>query len=196
MMRRGRRSRTGYLTARPIRKACCCDRAKTYPLLICSNHPRWGVHANHEDISWLREIPTCKVRGPDGYQYQPVWMNPADAAKRGIKNGDIIKVYNERGVVLGGAYVTQRMMPGAVSMDHGAKYDPIVPGEIDRGGVINTITPRKTTSKNVAGMAVSGFLVEVARADLDELRRQYPEAFTRPIHPAAGPSLESYLEER
>ena len=37
--------------------------------------------------------------------------------------------------------VTERIMPGVISTDHGAKYDPIVPGELDRGGVINTIVP-------------------------------------------------------
>ncbi len=167
-------------------------KSKKYPLLMCSNHPRWSVHAQHEDITWLREIPTCKVRGPDGYQYHPLWINPLDAAKRGIENGDVVKIYNERGTVLGGAYVTERVMPGVVSMDHGAKYDPIVPGEIDRGGAIDTICCRKPTSRHACGMAMSGFLVEVGRADLEKLKRQYPEAFKRPYHPAAGPSLESF----
>jgi len=170
-----------------------CERAKKYSLLICSNHPRWGVHAQHEDISWLREIPTCKVRGPDGYQYQPVWINPADAAKRGIEDGDVVKIYNERGAVLGGAYVTERMMLGVISQDHGAKYDPIVAGELDRGGAIDTIAPSKTTSRNAVGMAVSGFLVEVERVNLDEMRRQYPEAFKRPFHSAAGSIVDSFL---
>jgi len=170
-----------------------CERAKEYSLLICSNHPRWGIHAQHEDISWLREIPTCKVRGADGYQYQPVWIHPVDAAKRGIEDGDVVKIYNERGAVLGGAYVTERIMPGAISQDHGAKYDPIVAGELDRGGAIDTIAPHKTTSRNAVGMAVSGFLVEMERVNLDEMRRQYPEAFNRPFHPAAGPSLKSFV---
>ncbi len=120
------------------------ERAKQYPLLVVSNHPRWGVHAQHDDVTWLREIETCKVKGPDGYLYQPLWMHPTDAAARGIAHGDVVSVFNERGTVLAGAYVTERIMPGAVSMDHGAKYDPIVPGEIDRGGVINTIVPGKT----------------------------------------------------
>ena len=83
-------------------------------------------------------MPTCKVNGWDGYLYEPLWMQPLDAAARGIEDGDIVKIYNERGVVLGGAYVSERVMPGAVSMDHGARYDPIVPGWFDRGGVINT----------------------------------------------------------
>ena len=63
----------------------------------------------------------------------------------------MVSIFNERGTVLGGAYVTERIMPGVVGMDHGAKYDPIVPGEIDRGGAINTIVPRNTTSQERRG---------------------------------------------
>ena len=51
------------------------------------------------------------------------------AAERGIKNGDIVKVFNERGTVLGGAYVTERMMPGVAYMDHGARCDWIITGK-------------------------------------------------------------------
>jgi len=84
-------------------------------------------------------------------------------------------------------------VPGAVSIDHGARVDFILPGQLDRGGAINTITPHNTTSKNCCGMAVSGFLAEVERVDLEALRGQYPEAFSRPYHPAAGPCLESFV---
>jgi len=90
--------------------------------------------------------------------------------------------------------VTERIMPGTVYVDHGARYDPIVLGELDRGGAINTITPHNITSKNVAGMVVSGFLVEVEQVDLDELRRKYPEAFKRPYRPAAGLLRERVLK--
>jgi len=68
---------------------------------------------------WTREAPTGKVRGVDGYMYEPVWLNPLEAEKRGIKSGDIVKVYNERGIVLGGAYVTERIRyPGRL---HGSR---------------------------------------------------------------------------
>jgi len=170
-----------------------CERAKKYPLLVVSNHPRWGVHANHDDVTWFREIKTCKVKGPDGYHYQTVWINPKDAEARGIEDEDVVNIYNERGGVLAGAYVTERVMPGAISTDHGAKYDPIVSGELDRGGAINTIVPHKMTSKNCAGIATCGFLAEVERVNLDELRRKYPEAFSRSFHPAAGPDTESFI---
>ena len=44
--------------------------------------------------------------GKDGYAYEPVWINPVDAEKLGIVDGDIVEVFNERGTVLGGAYIT------------------------------------------------------------------------------------------
>ncbi len=73
-------------------------RAKKYPLLQMSNHGRWRIHAQCDDISWTREVATCKVKGPDGYLYEPLWINPSIAKERGIVNGDIVKVYNERGI--------------------------------------------------------------------------------------------------
>jgi trimethylamine-N-oxide reductase (cytochrome c) len=42
-------------------------------------------------------------------------------------------------------------------------------------------------------MAVSGFLVEVEKANLDDLRRRYPEAFNRPYDGAAGLRFERVL---
>ncbi|MGB9880112.1 MAG: molybdopterin dinucleotide binding domain-containing protein, partial [Anaerolineae bacterium] len=174
------------------------ERAKKYPLLCLSNHPHWRMHAQGDDITWTREIPTMKVKGPDGYFYEPVWLHPSEAAKRGICSGDIVKVFNERGAVLGGAYVTERVRPGVAYMDHGARWDPIIPGELDRGGAINTITPHNLTSKHATGMVVSGFLVEVAKVTEEEmaaLREKYPEAFLRNYDPATGVSLSGWLVE-
>ena len=162
------------------------QRSELYPYLCVSNHPRWRVHSEHDDMQWLREIETCKVTGPDGYGYQTAWINPKDAEKQGIRHGDVMEVFNERGGVLVGAYVTERIIPGVVYVDHGARYDPIIPGVLDRGGAINTITPRNTTSRNATGMVSAGFLVGVKRADMDMLRREYPDAFSRPYNKASG----------
>jgi molybdopterin guanine dinucleotide-containing S/N-oxide reductase-like protein len=171
------------------------ERAKKYPLLIVSNHPRWRVHAQCDDVTWFREIPTCKIRGPDDYMYEPVWINPVDAAVRGIKNGDVVRVFNERGGVLGGAYVTERIMPGAICQDHGTRYDPIVAGKLDRGGANNTICPHKVTSRNAAGEVTSGFLVQVEPINIDELRKKYPGAFEREYNPSSGLSFSSWVDE-
>ena len=68
-----------------------------------------------------------------------------------------------------------------------------MPGEIDRGGAINTITPDNLTSKNATGMTVSGFLVEIEKTDMDDLRKKYSEAFHRDYDPSAGLRLEGRL---
>jgi len=173
------------------------ERAQVYPLLVMSNHGRWRVHAQCDDISWTREAPTCKVQGPDGYMYEPLWIHPSDAAKRGIKSGDIVKVYNERGAVLGGAIVWERIMPGVVSMDHGARVDSIISGKLDRGGAINLITPDGITSKNCAGLATSGFLVEVEKVSMgqmEEWMKQHPEAFEKEYDPASGLRFNAWVE--
>lgn len=163
-------------------------RAKLYPYLLVSNHPRWRVHAQHDDITWLREIRTCKVVGPDGYAYEPIWVHPTDAAKHGLQDGDIAKLYNERGAVLGGIIVTERIMPGALYQDHGARTDVLEygPGGLDRGGANNLLCPSATSSKNAVGEVTNGFLVAIEKVDVAELAAKYPEAWARDYDPHAG----------
>jgi trimethylamine-N-oxide reductase (cytochrome c) len=146
-----------------------------------------------DDITWLREIETCKVLGPDGYQYEPVWINPIDAEKKGVKHGDIVKIINDRGWVLGGAYVTERIRPGVIYQDHGARLDPIVAGVSDRSGANNLICPANVTSKNCPGEVTSGFLVDFEKTDVFELAKQYPEAFARKYDQGVGVSIENYI---
>ena len=172
-------------------------RAEKYPFLLVSNHPRWRVHAQCDDIPWLREIETCKVVGPDGYAYEPVWINPKDAAEYGIEDGEIVKLYNERGTVLGGARLTERVMPGAIYQDHGARIDAIVAGKggIDRGGANNLICPSATSSKNVPGEVTNGFLVALGKVDIDEIKAQHPDAFARDYSSECGLVASAYIIE-
>ena len=177
------------------------ERAKNYPLLMVSNHGRWRTHAQNDDITWTREIYTCKVKAKDGYMYEPVWINPDDAAARGIQNGDIVKIINERGTVLGGALVWERIMQGAVSQDHGARADLIYidsGNSIDRGGANNLLSPENGSSQNCWGMATSGYLVDVRKVTAEEMaawRQKYPEVFSRKYDPAAGLCFDAWIEE-
>ena len=104
------------------------DRARMFPLLVVSNHPRWRMHAQCDDISWVREVPTCKVTGPDGYKYEPVWIHPEDAAKRGIRSGDIVKVFNELGHRVG------RRRRDRTDHAGGDPYRPRGPHRLHQGG--------------------------------------------------------------
>jgi len=171
-------------------------RFKMFPLTVLSNHGRWRTHAQADDIPWSKEARTGKVRGYDGYWYEPAWINTKDAEKRGIKDGDIVKVFNERGIVLCGAFVSERVMQGAVSIDHGARTDFIIPGVLDRGGAINLITPEGLTSKHAAGQATTAFLVEVERVSMKQMdvwRKEYPDAFEREYDRASGLKSSAWL---
>ncbi len=164
------------------------DRGELYPLIMMSPHPRWRHHVQADDITWIREIPTCKIKGYDGYLYEPIWLNTIDAEARGIKNGDIVKIYNDRGIVLGGAFVTERICPGAARQDHGARIDLITDG-IDRGGSNNLICPNKGLSAKCRGTSSGSFLVQVEKLSGEEMqdwREKYPDAFIKDYDSASG----------
>ena len=183
------------------------ERAKKYPLVMNTCPGRWRVHVQGDDIKWFREFETMKVEGPDGYKYEPLWLNPIDAEARGIKAGDIVKLYNDRGIILTGARISERVIPGAVVINKGSRVDPIAP-HIDRGGAANLISPRggaanlispeKQVSKNCRGFAVSGYLVEAAKleqAEMDQWKQDYPDAFARDYDPAIGINYNSWVVE-
>jgi trimethylamine-N-oxide reductase (cytochrome c) len=172
------------------------EKAETYPLLLVAGPARFRVHVQGDDIPWFREIETTKVRGFDGYMYEPLWITQADADARGIQAGDIIKVYNEQGIILTAALISERVLPGSVMIHKGSRVDPIASG-IDRGGAANLISPPRSISKHCIGFAVSGYLVQaekLSRAEYDEWKQKYPEAFARDYDPATGVSYASWVE--
>lgn len=143
------------------------EKALLYPLTVMSNHPKYRFHVQGDDIQWIRELG--KIKGKDGYFYEPCWIHPSDAKDRKINKGDIIMVYNDRGSILCGAFITERIIKGAVSIDHGAKIDFIKLDNqtVDRGGCINLIAPsvqekyQQGAEIDIPEMNVSGFLVEL-----------------------------------
>jgi trimethylamine-N-oxide reductase (cytochrome c) len=171
------------------------EKAKSYPLLITANPARFRIHVQGDDISWFREIETVKVKAFDGYDYEPVWIAPEDAEARGIKNGDIVKLFNDQGIILTGARISERVQPGSVVVNKGSRVDPIAPG-IDRGGAANLLSPPRPVSKHCWGFAVTGYLVEAAKletAEYEEWKRKYPDAFARDYDPAIGINYKSWV---
>lgn len=141
--------------------------AKKYPLQLITPHVRFSYHTQHDNKSpWLDEIPSHRII-KDGYAWWPIRMHPSDAEPRDIRHGEIVKMYNDRGAVLGIAQITERVRPGLVhSYQAGAKYDPLEPGKpgsIDKGGVTNLLTPARMVSKNAPGMANNSCLVEICK---------------------------------
>lgn len=97
---------------------------------------------------------------------EPMRINPADAARRGIGDGDIVRVFNDRGAILAGAVLSDAIRPGVVQIATGAWYDPETPGEIgslDKHGNPNVLTPDRGTSKLAQGPSAQSTLVEVEK---------------------------------
>jgi len=141
--------------------------AKKYPLALVSPHPRFSFHTHYDKhTDWLNEIPVHRVY-KDGYPYWPARIHTSDAEPRGIKNGDIVKLYNDRGAVLCIAKVTERVRPEIIhSYCSSSLYDPLEPGKagsIDRGGCVNLLTSSKMLSKNAPGMTPNSCLIEIEK---------------------------------
>ena len=95
---------------------------------MISPHPKNRVHSELAEVDWLKEVLP-----------QRAWINTADAEARGIKMGDEIYVWNDRGIIVVEAWVTKRIVKGAIAIQEGAWYTPDENG-IDRGGCPNTLT--------------------------------------------------------
>ncbi|HSB02106.1 MAG TPA: molybdopterin-dependent oxidoreductase, partial [Anaerolineales bacterium] len=104
-----------------------------YPLQAIGHHTLHRVHSTHDNNDWLEEAFP-----------QRVFINPIDAAARGIKDGDEVKVYNGRGAIILPCRLTPRILPGVVDIPQGAWYEPDENG-VDRGGCINVLTSHHWT---------------------------------------------------
>ena len=130
------------------------------------DHSRYSFHTDCDGKdSAINDIAEHRVR-IDGYYYWVLRINADDAAKRGIRHHDLVRVYNDRGAVICAADVSPLVAPGVVkAYQASANFDPIDDGErvTDRGGCVNMLTPRRPQIKGTEGMAPNSCLVELER---------------------------------
>jgi biotin/methionine sulfoxide reductase len=101
---------------------------------------------------------------------EPVQIHPDDAAARGISDGDVVRLFNDRGACLAGARITDGIRPGVVCLSTGAWFDPLNAAEIgslDKHGNPNVLTLDKGTSKLAQCCTAQSTLVEIERHDGD-----------------------------
>jgi biotin/methionine sulfoxide reductase len=99
---------------------------------------------------------------------EPIHMHPADAAARGLAEGEVVRIFNNRGACLGGLRLNAGLLPGVVAMATGAWFDPATPGEpgsLCIHGNPNVLAPDIGTSALGQGPSAQSCLVEVARWD-------------------------------
>jgi trimethylamine-N-oxide reductase (cytochrome c) len=135
-----------------------------YPLQLLTPHSKYSYHTQGDGKdSFLLNIEDHRVN-VDGYYYWIMRLNTEDAAERGIKKHDLVKVYNDRGAVICAALPTQRLPRGVChGYESSAVYDPMgEPGKsIDRGGCLNLLTPERTQTKTTHSLAGANALVQI-----------------------------------
>lgn len=138
------------------------EQAKTYPLHLISNQPATRLHSQYDNGGYAQ---ASKVQGRE-----PLWIHPKDAGARGIKDGGVVRLFNERGACLAGAVVTDMVRAGVLQLSTGAWYDPETPGEIGSmcvHGNPNVLTRDVGTSRMAQGTSAQTCLVQVEKFDGD-----------------------------
>ncbi|MCX6066089.1 MAG: hypothetical protein NT121_10090, partial [Chloroflexi bacterium] len=121
-----------------------------YPLQAIGHHTLHRAHSTHDNNDWLGEAFP-----------QRIFINPIDATERGIRDGDLVRAWNDRGELVLPARVTPRILPGVVDIPQGAWWAPNESGT-DFGGCINVLTSEKWTPF-AFGSAQHTIMVEVEK---------------------------------
>jgi biotin/methionine sulfoxide reductase len=127
-----------------------------YPLHLISNQPKTRLHSQLDVGTTSQD---SKVQGRE-----PVRMNPADAAARGLQSGEVVLIRNDRGSCLAGLIVSDALRPGVLQLSTGAWYDPD-PSDPSfcRHGNPNVLTADLPSSRLSQGTTAQHALVEVER---------------------------------
>lgn len=144
----------------------------------CPGHPSWiepeewlgGAHANQWPLHLISSQPAEKLhsqldagelsRQSKRRGRQPVHVHPHDAQQRGIGDGDLVRVFNDRGQCLATSQWDDGLMPGVVVMSTGAWFDA-EPGQLERHGNPNVLTRDRGTSPLSQGCSAMTALVDI-----------------------------------
>ncbi|MDO5723785.1 MAG: molybdopterin-dependent oxidoreductase [Flaviflexus sp.] len=141
--------------------------SKDYPFQVIGHHYKARTHSSYGNVDWLKEA-----------HRQQVWISTPDAKRLGIANGDKVWVYNDRGTILLEAKVTERIVPGVLSIPQGAWYSPEDPTKyalpkganpnrpVDTAGSVNSLTSLHP-SPLAKGNAVHTTIANVVKAEVE-----------------------------
>lgn len=133
---------------------------KQFPLLLIGFHTKRRCHSIHDNNLYLDEV-----------EYPELWMNPADAQKREILDGEMAEVFNGRGRIRIPVKVTCRIVEGAVALSEGGWYEPDSEGTDIRGS-INTLTMSHRATPLAKANPQHTNIVEVCRVKDEKTKRE------------------------
>jgi biotin/methionine sulfoxide reductase len=130
-------------------------RVGDHPLHLISNQPKTRLHSqwDHGETS-----TDAKVDGRER-----IGMTKEDAADRGLANGDLVRVFNDRGACLAVVAIRDDLTTGVVQLPTGAWWDPDPSTGVCRSGNPNVLTRDVGTSSLAQGPTAQTCLVEVER---------------------------------
>lgn len=134
--------------------------AETFPLHLISNQPATRLHSQYDNGIVSRR---SKPKGRE-----PVRMHLLDAKARQLADGDVVRIFNERGACLSTVSLTDQILAGTVQMATGAWFDPQRDGKgrlIEVHGNPNVLTRDVGTSRLAQGASAHSCLVEIELYD-------------------------------
>ncbi|APZ50592.1 molybdopterin-dependent oxidoreductase [Salipiger abyssi] len=129
--------------------------AKRYPLHLLTPQPARKLHGQMEGSAYVAEGKR------DGLE--PVRISEKAARERGIAEGDILRIFNDRGACHAWAQIDPALHDDVAMLATGSAYDP--DGREDRGSNPNVLTRDIGSSEMGQGCAAQSCLVELARLD-------------------------------
>ena len=90
--------------------------AAAFPLHLVLSQPRHKLHSQ-------MDAGSVSARGKTAGR-ETLAINPQDPRRRGIANGEVVRVFNAHGACFAGAVITDAVQPGVVRLSCGAWYDP------------------------------------------------------------------------
>ncbi|MEL6998045.1 MAG: molybdopterin-dependent oxidoreductase [Pseudomonadota bacterium] len=127
---------------------------------LISNQPRTRLHSQFDPG---RVSQGSKIAGRE-----PLTLHPEDAARFEITDGDVVRVFNDRGACLAGVRICESVRRGVVQLSTGAWYDPAEPGSdgtLCKHGNPNVLTRDAGTSRLGQGNSAHTTLVRLERVD-------------------------------
>jgi len=122
-----------------------------YPLQMVGYHTKRRCHSIHDQNPLMEELDPPAI-----------WLHPVDANNRSIADGEIVEVFNDRGVVRLPAKVTDRIVQGVCAMSQGGWYTPDEKG-VDIRGSINVLTLTHKPTPVAKGNPQHSNLVDVRK---------------------------------